>query len=143
MKCDYCNYENPNNVKLCLKCGKELPDRTNLSTDSNINTLPEIENNSVGYLNEVRKNKEDSDNKKSKRVAVMLSVMPGLGQYYLNYKKRSLVTFIISLILLIPTFWIIWPIWWFYNLYDAARCADAFHTGTEPWLFLFKWNLNE
>jgi len=43
VECEFCHYENPNNVKICLKCGKELININEISISEDLTYGNDIE----------------------------------------------------------------------------------------------------
>jgi hypothetical protein len=83
---------------------------------------------------------------KSKFATVVLSVVPGLGHFYLGWMERGLqfmVAFFLSIFLIswlnLSLFGLLLPIIWFYSLFDALMHLSYGHperTAPSPWSWL-------
>ena len=126
MKCDRCNYENPDDAKVCINCGYQLPENPTIicHIQNNPNTKNNTTNNNIQQnLKETKvqitKNKQRNDNdyyetqyrgpttfnkiepKKGKKLwlTILLSILcVGLGQIYLKEYKKAFIFITIAII---------------------------------------------
>lgn len=80
--------------------------------------------------------------RKSPLAAVVLSLLPGLGQVYVGYYQRGFVYIAVAATVITllsegsfrglePLLGVFLAFFWIYNMIDAARCASAVNRGAE------------
>lgn len=114
MKCDRCNFENPDDTTHCINCGKKLPEKvetvtTYLIIESSKKKQEKYnieENNANDYYNvsykgpdNIKKTDTIQEDKKL-WIAVVLSLfIVGMGHFYLKKYMRGLKFLMINVIL--------------------------------------------
>lgn len=142
MKCDRCNFENPDDKTHCINCGKKLPKKvesitTYLIIESSKKKQERYnieENNANDYYNVSYKGpdniqKIESTNKEKKLwIAVVLSLfIVGTGHFYLKKYIRGLNFLMINVILGIvslsyPNIIVLVFVNSLYQIIDVIRC---------------------
>ncbi len=144
MKCDKCNYENPDGLNICLKCGAEIIYNDNLSHD--VEKLLNNKEDGSDLNNYYEDSHNINNNDKDMWLALILSFVPGFCQYYLSDKESGIRIFKYNLLslLIVLLLWLLftiitwnsegsiflarlfWYVWYLYTICCAIRFATSY-----------------
>lgn len=105
-------------TKFCSKCGKKIDIEAEICPKCGVR---------------VKTPPSHTEHKSTGVAAVLSFIIPGLGQIYNGQIGKGIIFIIISVILAFTIFiligFVLYPIFWIYNIYDAYETAKKINAG--------------
>ena len=121
--CPNCGTKSKNSIsskKFCESCGKEVNENAVVCPNCGVS---------------VKSKSKNKLNKKGILSAILSAFIPGLGQFYLRFKKKGAIFLVLAIISAILTNYIIgnfiYPFVWVLAVYDAYNSAELLSVGKE------------
>jgi len=106
-------------AKFCSNCGNQIDEKAEICPKCGVRVMPPV------Y----------TEKKSSGISAVLSAIVPGLGQIYNGQIGKGVLFFIASIFLALTIFiligFILLPLFWIYNIYEAYSTAEKINRGIE------------
>ncbi len=119
MFCSRCGTQNDDSAKFCQKCGTATAAPQPVATPSAPD--PRIRGGNIP----VRAGGKRYSEVKNPTIATLLSLIPGLGQFYNGDVKKGLVMLIVAIVGFVPTSGVAYVIMVLWSAFDAYKVASG------------------
>lgn len=135
--CEKCGTQIDDNEQFCSNCGTKAKNSGSAKKFCE-SCGKEVNENAVVCPNcgvSVKSKSPNKLNKKAILSAILSAVIPGLGQFYLRFKKKGAIFLVLAVVSVVLTNFIIgrfiYPFVWVLAVYDAYNSAELLSVGIE------------